>query len=172
MKMGQQTLDPYAVLGLDPDASDDQVVRAHHRLAKRYHPDVNPGVGATDRMRRINQARQVLSSAERRAGHDRANGRAAAPGRARGTAVWRGEWPPSSPGVSWAGSDGVGSHSDEPWSTEPWPTYGSAGRWVSRSRYQGRGQGSDDFYGSLGCVLLLVAALLLFLLVRIPLSLY
>ena len=35
--------DPYSVLGLTPDASDEEVKRAYRALAKKYHPDMNPG---------------------------------------------------------------------------------------------------------------------------------
>ena len=35
--------DPYRVLGLQPGASDDEVKRAYRQLAKKYHPDMNPG---------------------------------------------------------------------------------------------------------------------------------
>jgi len=35
--------DPYRVLGLQPGASDEEVKRAYRQLAKKYHPDMNPG---------------------------------------------------------------------------------------------------------------------------------
>ena len=35
--------DPYQVLGLERGASDDEVKRAYRQLAKKYHPDMNPG---------------------------------------------------------------------------------------------------------------------------------
>ena len=49
--------DPYRVLGLEPDASDDEVKAAYRRLAKKYHPDVNGGSPEAEaKMKEINAA--------------------------------------------------------------------------------------------------------------------
>ena len=49
--------DPYSVLGLTPDASDEEVKRAYRALAKKYHPDMNPGdQHAAEMMNQINAA--------------------------------------------------------------------------------------------------------------------
>lgn len=49
--------DPYKVLGLSPDATDEEVKAAYRKLAKKYHPDLNPGnQRAAERMNEINAA--------------------------------------------------------------------------------------------------------------------
>lgn len=69
--MTTRVLDPYEVLGIPPGASRDEAARAHRRLAKKFHPDVNPGPAAAERMRRINEAWRVVSNSARRARYDR-----------------------------------------------------------------------------------------------------
>jgi len=66
--------DPYQVLGVSPDASDDEIRRAYHARARRLHPDV-VGEAGLDEMRELNQAWFVLKDAERRDSYDAAHGR-------------------------------------------------------------------------------------------------
>ena len=54
--------DPYAVLGVPRDASDDQVAQARRRLSRQYHPDVNPAPDAAARFDEIQRAYQRLSA--------------------------------------------------------------------------------------------------------------
>lgn len=68
--MSLTTPDPYAVLGIPRDASDQQVQRAYRRLAKRYHPDLHPDAQTSQQMRRINEAWETLSSPGSRAQYD------------------------------------------------------------------------------------------------------
>ena len=61
--------DPYKVLGLTPDASDDDVKRAYRRLAKKYHPDLNPGdQEAARKMQEVNAAYEQIKNPEKFAG--------------------------------------------------------------------------------------------------------
>lgn len=58
--------DPYKVLGVSSDASDDEIKRAYRRLAKQYHPDRNPGdAAAAKKMQEINAAYEQIKNPEK-----------------------------------------------------------------------------------------------------------
>ena len=53
--------DPYRVLGLTPGASKDEVTKAYRKLAKKYHPDLNPGdEQAAKKMAEVNAAYDAI----------------------------------------------------------------------------------------------------------------
>ncbi len=57
--------DPYKVLGVSREASDDEIKSAYRALAKKYHPDVNPGnEQAAQRMNEINAAYDAIKSGD------------------------------------------------------------------------------------------------------------
>jgi molecular chaperone DnaJ len=64
--------DYYSILGVKRDASDKEIRQAYRRLARKYHPDVNPGDKAAEaRFKEINAAYEVLSDAENHKKYDR-----------------------------------------------------------------------------------------------------
>ncbi|MEO1609256.1 MAG: J domain-containing protein [Pseudomonadota bacterium] len=64
--------DPYSVLGVSRDASDNDIRRAFRRLAKELHPDVNPGnSAAAERFKKVSQAYDILGDQEKRIKFDR-----------------------------------------------------------------------------------------------------
>src|SRR5512146_3564300 len=63
--------DYYEVLGLRRGASDQDVKRAYRKLARRYHPDVNPGDKAAEgKFKECAEAYEVLSDADKRRQYD------------------------------------------------------------------------------------------------------
>jgi len=63
--------DYYQVLGVDRQASGEQIKKAFRRLARQYHPDVNSSPDAEARFKEINEAYEILSDNEKRAMYDR-----------------------------------------------------------------------------------------------------
>ena len=64
-------MDYYIVLGLRPGASEGEIKRAYRRLARRYHPDINPGDHAAEMLfRRIVEAYETLIDPQRRRQYD------------------------------------------------------------------------------------------------------
>ena len=63
--------DLYELLGVSRDADADTIKKAYRRLARQYHPDVNPDPDAQERFKEISLAYEVLSDAQKRAAYDR-----------------------------------------------------------------------------------------------------
>ena len=133
-------MDPYSVLGVSRDASQDEVKKAYRRKARENHPDLNPNdPNAAERMNEINEAYDRIMNPEKYAAADRrasaASGGAAGASSqgSSGYAGYGGENPFG--GASGAGSYGGGQQGNPYTSGGP---YGWAG---------GFGFDFDDFFG-------------------------
>ncbi|MFB0547258.1 MAG: DnaJ C-terminal domain-containing protein [Anaerolineae bacterium] len=63
--------DYYKILGVSRNATEKEIKRAYRRLARKYHPDVNPGnKEAEERFKEINEAHEVLTDPEKREKYD------------------------------------------------------------------------------------------------------
>src|SRR5918911_152872 len=66
-----EKVDLYKVLEVSKEASQDEIRRSYRRLARKYHPDANPGDrAAEERFKEIQQAYEVLSNPEKRSEYD------------------------------------------------------------------------------------------------------
>src|SRR5512142_1015543 len=69
--MATQTKDYYGTLGVKKSASEDDIRKAFRKLARKYHPDVNPGdKSAEEKFKSISEANDVLSDPKKRKIYD------------------------------------------------------------------------------------------------------
>lgn len=91
--------DPYEILQVRPDASEDVIRAAYRALARRLHPDTSVDSASAPQMVLVNWAWEILSSPERRSRHDREHGIEPRPTR------WAQE---TRPRATWSGPGGAG----------------------------------------------------------------
>ena len=69
--MAENKRDYYEVLGVSKGASDDEIKKAYRKVAKKYHPDLNPGDATAEaKFKEANEAYEVLSDSDKKARYD------------------------------------------------------------------------------------------------------
>ena len=69
--MAQEKRDYYEVLGVSKGATEEEIKKAYKKLARKYHPDMNPGDKEAEEMfKEVNEANEVLSDPEKRSRYD------------------------------------------------------------------------------------------------------
>ena len=111
--MATQTKDYYGVLGIKKTASADDIRKAFRKLARKYHPDVNPDKKAEEKFKEISEANDVLSDEKKRKVYDQFGFYSDNIDPAAAEAAARGGYGPGSgtagrPGGQWGGA-GAGS---------------------------------------------------------------
>lgn len=93
--------DYYKVLGVDRNASEQEISKAYRKLAKKYHPDLNHEPGAEEKYKQVNEAYEVLHDKQKRAQYDQF-----------GSAGVNGQGGFGGQGFGGAGAQGFGGFSD------------------------------------------------------------
>src|SRR5690242_13304338 len=99
---------PYEVLGVTKDASEDDIRRAYRKLAKRHHPDLNPGnKEAEARFKEIAAAYDLLSDRDKRARYDRGEIDESGAERPERAHHWYRDFAEGAPGARYHAAEGV-----------------------------------------------------------------
>ena len=68
--MGVSYKNYYEILGIERSATVEQIRKAHRKLAKKYHPDINKEAGAEQKFKDVNEAYEVLKDPDKRQKYD------------------------------------------------------------------------------------------------------
>lgn len=118
--------DYYQVLGVDKAATTDQIKKAYRKLARKYHPDVNPNNAEAERkFKELNEANEVLSDPDKRKKYDQF-------------------------GADWQRYQqaGAGGRGGQPGGGFDWSQYTQGGEGFGGGNF-GEGQDFSDFFSSL-----------------------
>merc|ERR1712142_1248367 len=69
--MGVMGKDYYNILGVNRDASEEEIKKGYRKMALKYHPDKNKDPGAEEKFKEVSEAYEVLSDKDKRAAFDR-----------------------------------------------------------------------------------------------------
>ena len=131
--------DPYAVLGVKPEATQDEIRKAYRALAKKLHPDLNPGDRqAEEKFKQVSAAYDLVGDTEKRGRFDRGEIDASGNERPR-ERYYRDFHQPGAESHSYSNSEGYADFMDEDVLREMFSRGGGGG-----GRFRARGQ--DTLY--------------------------
>jgi DnaJ-class molecular chaperone len=111
-KIVSMSEDYYATLGVGRSASSDEIQKAYRKLAKKYHPDMNPDdKAAQKKFKEVQQAYDVLSDDKKRKMYDQFGPQFEQMGGGGGGPQWSGQVPPGFGGFDFGGGRGGGGDS-------------------------------------------------------------